>query len=181
MLMHITSLALAALAIPHPKVYADRSAVVIEDSVLTVDALKRMTDFGVLFMKEPDSIKNSAWESTTKRVALTTDLASAGMSQKEDVIQDIVALATKYPSIAADLKQAGLTAPQWEAYRNAILGASYTAQAAKRKGVTPALTSAVGKNVAFLKTHQTTLNKLDRAHLWTGMWLWIEGPAQPDQ
>lgn len=103
---------------------------------------------------------------------------------------DISALAARYASVAAALAKAGLTAPQHEAYRVALISARVAASLAAeriRDMNTPAAianltankgvnlgdlvgrwdTSSVqAKNVAFLNAHADEVQALEA----TGMW-----------
>ena len=94
----------------------------------------------------------------------------------------MAALAAQYPSVAAKLQAAGLTARQHDAIRLALLSAKFAAML-NDPATTGAATSVLAQNVAFLKTDDPVLhsNGLDDtaapwkvAHNWSwslpGMW-----------
>jgi hypothetical protein len=85
---------------------------------------------------------------------------------------DMAALAATYPSVAAALKAAGLTARQEEGYRIALLGAKAT-RAVPEAG-TPIASSVQGRNLAFLEAHQDELTAVAVASdgLLPVAWLW---------
>ena len=127
--------------------------------MLTAGAMTSMTTFWTRFLQEPDSIKTAGRKANQKPLTVT-----AGKQQVPlPGVVDMIAMAAKYPSVAADLKQAGLTAAQWEGYRQALFDADVTQQAGG--GDVPA-NSALEKNIAFLKGHEKELAALKA----TGMW-----------
>src|SRR5881394_1430623 len=79
-----------------------------------------MTIFWQSFMQEPDSIVTTALRAHLREV-----LMPVGEAPPSIVMVDIAALAAQYPSVAADLKKAGLTAAQHEAYRVALASAVF--------------------------------------------------------
>jgi len=94
-------------------------------SRLTADMLKQMTTFWTRFMQEPESIR------TTARRAHLREVSNYGvMGDNHAVLMtDMAALAAKYPSVAADLQTAGLTAEQHDAYRLSLLVDAHWTQA----------------------------------------------------
>jgi len=136
--------------------------------VLTVDALSRMTAFWATFTKEPPQVRDVARLNNQKRLPIVLDLGTSGQTQVPLMAVDMVAMATKYPSVVADFKQADLTPEQWEQLRLSLYTATATEQVAKLQGlVTPeASSSVVGQNIAFLHAHQKELQELKA----TGMW-----------
>ena len=100
---------------PLPKVVADPMP------VLTAKALTRLTAFWASFAKEQDSIRTTARREYLREVAVPV-----GNERSSAIMVDMSALAARYPSVAADLKQAGLTAKQHDAYRVALLSAQIT-------------------------------------------------------
>jgi hypothetical protein len=144
--------------------------------VLTVDALSRMTAFWAAFVKEPPSVRDIARMQTHKDVLLSVDLGGASVSQLTVQVVDMIAMAAKYPSVAADFKQAQVTPEQWEQLRLSLFTATVTdkilkAVTEKEKaqgspGSIPAPSPLVGQNIAFLQTHQNELQALKA----TGMW-----------
>jgi len=164
MLLHFASLALAATVGAAPAAATPAVSAVVADSdvVLTVDALTQMTKFWAAFMKETPAVRDTGRAKHQK--PLTVDAGSQQL-QLPGVV-DMAAMAAAYPSVAADLKAAGLTAAQWEQYRKALVGASVAIQLAKANNTTPAATTAVGKNVVFLTAHTKEFDALKA----TGMW-----------
>ena len=131
------------------------------DPVLTVNALTKMTTFWTRFMREPDSIK------TTGRLAHQVPTRMSIGTQPVTVVHtNMRVLATMYPSVAADLQQAGLTARQEDAYRVAIIRVGFTRQAGTLAGPI-AETSVLGKNLAFRNAQDTAFKELAK----TGMWI----------
>jgi hypothetical protein len=83
-------------------------------------------------------------------------------------MMDMSAVAAKVPAVAAVLKQAGLTAEQFDAARLALLSArltwgategSYAARVPAGTVVDPA--SVLGRNVAFVKAHLEEVKAID--------------------
>jgi predicted esterase len=86
--------------------------------LLTADALDKVTRFWKSFRAEPDSIR------TTARLDHLVEIVLAiGTERPTTMLADMPALAAKYPSIAADLEAAGLTARQFQSYRLALISA----------------------------------------------------------
>ena len=90
-------------------------------------------------------------------------------------------MASKYPSVAADLQAAGLTALQAAAYRAAILRVGFARATGIAPGGAPdpddrgqyipyvaiAPTSVLGKNLAFRKAHTAEFQALAKTGMWT--------------
>jgi predicted esterase len=96
-------------------------SVVVGDSVplLTTDIVAKMATFWTRFRQEPDSIRRTA------RLAHLREVVVPVAEERPSVVMtDMPALAATYPSVAADLEAAGLTAQQHEAYRVALLSAN---------------------------------------------------------
>jgi hypothetical protein len=135
-------------------------AVTDSGPLLTVQALTQMTTFWTRFMQEPDSIRTTARLATQERIRL-----SMGHTQVFVIKADMPALAAKYPSVAADLQQAGLTAQQEDAYRAAIVRVGFALEAGTTTGPI-AETSVLGKNLAFRNTHDAEFKKLEKTSMW---------------
>lgn len=114
--------------------------------VLTTDMLTQMTTFWSRFMQEPDSIRTTGREAHQKQVAV-----AIGPRRVWVLMANIPALATKYPSVAADLKAAGLTAQQAETYRIALISAQATRVVNPAKFLSQP--SVLASNVTFLQAH----------------------------
>jgi hypothetical protein len=145
----------------------DRSApIVVADPlpVLTTDAIAKMTAFWTSFMNEPDSI-----HTTARRVHLREVSLPLGNERLSAPLVDIAALASIYPSVAADLMHAGLTAQQHDAYRVAIICAIATREIKSEQrnilGDVEA-TSVLGKNIAFMKEHPDEFEALKKTQIW---------------
>jgi hypothetical protein len=126
--------------------------------LLTREALAQLTAFWVAFQQEPDSIRTTARWAHLREVTVTV-----GEERPSVVLVDMPALAAQYPSVAAALKQAGLTAQQHDAYRIALISGIVT-KAELAGAVEP--TSVVGKNIAFLGAHQEELKALEATRIW---------------
>jgi hypothetical protein len=129
--------------------------------LLTLDALTKITIFWTGFMQEPDSISQIARAEHQKEIVVPI-----GQERGSLLIMDTRIMAAKYPSVAADLKKAGLTAQQAEAYRIALITARATKQGVGRAGTVDS-TSVMGRNIAFRHAHPNELRVLAK----TGMWL----------
>ena len=140
-------------------------------SVLTVDALTRMATFWTAFTKEPPAIRDTARALHAEAIPMTI-----GTFQVQLGVVDMIALATTYPSVAADLRHAGLTAQQWTSDRGALFQALLASN--PQYGVSTSLpkTSSLAQNLALLKSNPQALQRLKA----TGMWLPIaeEGDAK---
>jgi len=87
---------------------------------LNDDAITRMATFWQRFGQEPDSIRITA-----RRRHLCQAAVPVGDKKVPLAIgmTDMAGLAAQYPTVAADLKAAGLTAAQQDAYRIALVSA----------------------------------------------------------
>jgi hypothetical protein len=144
--------------------------------VLTVDVLSKMTAFWTRFQQEPDSIRDAARMAHQEQVPL-----ALGAEPVFVIAMNITAMATQHPSVAADLKAAGLTAQQEAADRAAILRVGF----ARASGValdSPsdpddqgqyipyapiAPSSVLGKNLAFRQAHDAEFQALAQIGMWT--------------
>ena len=175
MMLSLTSIALAIFVGTQTNTHVPAQVApprfVLQDSLLTEDVLKRLTLFWTRYVKEPDSIQTAG----AKALSSTLHLHAAGYQDDfayNDIV-DMIKMAQKYPSVAEDLKQAGLTAYQFEQYRNAIIVATVTANLASysvasngpvnKLAQAPPATTVVGKNMAFVHTHAEQLTKLAQA------------------
>jgi hypothetical protein len=138
------------------------------DPVLTVKALNQMTAFWGSFMKEPDSVKGAGSVAQQEDPTLSRVTMSIGQQGVSVIKVNMIALAAKYPSVAADLEKAGLTAQQEEAYRVALIRVKFTHMAGTTAG-TIADSSVLGKNMAFWKEHDKEFSELDATEMWTTM------------
>jgi hypothetical protein len=84
---------------------------------LTTDILGKLTTFWTRFVTEPDSIQDA------RRAHLREVVIPVGDERPSILMADVPMLAAQYPSVAADLKAAGLTAEQHDQYRLAFLSA----------------------------------------------------------
>lgn len=131
--------------------------------LLTPEVVKRMTAFWQSFMQEPDFVRIVG-----RRAHLREVVMPVGLEQPTVWMTDMAALAAHYPSVAADLQKAGLTAQQHDAYRVALFGAMATDQLPKDASTLDS-TSTLGKNLAFFRNHPDDF--APRQPLWeTHMW-----------
>lgn len=139
---------------PRPVVPAD------SDPVLTNTILAQMTTFWTRFFQEPDSIR------TVARLAHEVPwMFTIGEDSVSVVTTSMTALATRYPSVAADLSAAGLTAAQEDRYREAIIRVGLTHMVAAAAGpIAPA--SVLGQNLAFRQAQSQAFKALVRAGIW---------------
>lgn len=136
---------------------AARAVVADPLPLLTADALTRLTAFWTGFAKESDSIRTTA-----RRAHLREVVVPVAEERPSVWLMDVAALAARYPSVAADLRQAGLTAQQHDDYRLALISAVIVKHAKDQVGAVAA-TSLLGKNVAFVEAHPDELAALERA------------------
>jgi hypothetical protein len=142
---------------PNPATRTAPSVVADPVPVLTTDVLTQMTTFWTNFLREPDSIRTTA-----RRAHLREVIVPVGQERPSIWMVDMAALAAKYPSVAADLKTAGLTAQQHDAYRVALISAQVSKSIGKEAGTVEA-TSALAKNVEFFDAHPDEFKALARA------------------
>jgi predicted esterase len=118
--------------------------------VLTDDAYTKLITFWTHFMKEPDSIRTIA-----RRTHLREASVPFGKERPSVMMVNIAALAAQYPSVAADLKRAGLTAQQHDAYRIALISAELAKLLLDSKLLPEPIeaTSLLGRNLAFVVAH----------------------------
>ena len=126
------------------------------DPVLTVDALTKMTTFWTSFAQAPDTIRVAGRWANQKPISMSVGKAPASVLKT-----DMIAMAAKYPLIAADLKTAGLTAQQEEAYRAAIIRIEFV-RLAKVRAADIADTSVLGQNMAFRNAHESEFQALSQ-------------------
>lgn len=159
---------------PAPRIVADPVP------VLTAEALTRMTTFWRQFIEEPESIRIEGRRAHLREVSV-----ALGAERPSVWMTDMPALAAQYPSVAADLQAAGLTAQQHEAYRAALLGASvakylnidlpqdsmFVAYWRRERGELPRFAvkanSSLGRNIAFLQAHPDELQALEATEMWS--------------
>jgi hypothetical protein len=143
---------------PKPQVVADPLP------ALSSDVMTKMTTFWTSFAQEPDSIRVTA-----RRATLHEVVVPVGTAKPIIWMSDMVALAKKYPSVAADLKKAGMTAEQEQAYRVALISAQVSKSTGDEPGA-PEANSVAAKNLEFLNGHLDEFRTLREA-----------GIAHPDQ
>lgn len=122
---------------PVPRFIADT------DPILTTDIVSKMTTFWANFKNEHDSIRNKARKANQEVIAIMV-----GEVPVTVVKANMKFLAQRYPSVVADLKQAGLTVEEEERYRIALVRALFASHAKTWAGTIPE-GSVLGKNVAF--------------------------------
>jgi predicted esterase len=139
------------------------SRVVTADSVaeLTVEQVQKLTTLWTALMKAPDSIRSAGRSTNQAQIVVPV-----GGTQMVLPMFDIPALAARYPSVAADLEAAGLTAKDAERFTIAALSAIATRQAKQTAGTVP-VGSALEKNVEFVNEQLDAFKALTA----TGMWV----------
>lgn len=142
---------------------------------LTADVLGRLSTFWTAFLQQPDSIRTVARKANHESLPISVDEVPAAGHRSVELpsVVNMVAMAGKYPTVAAALKQVDLTPAQWEQYRRSLFTAMFTDQLEKAAGEaaggttsTSAYPSVVLRNVAFLRTHQKELDALKASQMW---------------
>jgi hypothetical protein len=129
---------------------------------LTSDVMTKMIAFWTSFAQEPDSIR-----ATARRATLHEVVVPVGTAKPIVWMSNMPALAKKYPSVAADLKKAGMTAEQEQAYRVALISVQVSRSTGDETGALDP-NSVAAKNLAFLNGHLDefrTLRDAGIAHL----------------
>lgn len=144
-------------ATPNPAARPVPKAVADPLPLLTTEVLTQMTSFWTRFAQQPESIRTVA-----RRRHLRELQVSVGTERPLVWLTDLAALAAQYPSVAADLQQAGLTAQQHDAYRVALISTRIAAIAKDLLGPLEA-TSVLAKNLAFYEAHPDELEALEKA------------------
>lgn len=127
--------------------------------LLTTEALTKMAAFWRGFEQEPQTIYDA-------RMAIRKEvLVPLGGELVTLRMTDMPALAAKAPSVAAALKEAGLTPEEHDAYRIALTLARLTVAGERARGTSKLFccierveaTSVLGKNAAFYDAHPKEL------------------------
>ncbi len=147
-------------ATPNPAARTAPSVVANPLPLLTTDVVTQMTTFWNSFQQEPDSIRTTARWAHLREV-----IVPIGEERPSTVMVDMPALAAKYPTVAAALKAAGLTAQQHEAYRVALLSASIAKNVRGKAGTVEA-NSVLAKNIEFMDAHADELKMLETTRMW---------------
>lgn len=125
--------------------------------ILTTDALERMTTFWQSLAREPDSVQAAVFDTIQAHELVPVAVGRPRMWVSN--VADLPAIVATYPSVAADLERANLTAEQVQTYRAAFISARATRQSGAVRQV--ALASALAKNVAFVGAHETKVMALE--------------------
>ncbi len=128
---------------------------VATDVVLTDTILDKMITFWTLVKTGQDSTRKIVLTAYPKEL---TVLIGEERVFVYDMV-DLTAIASRFPWVAAALKETGMKLHQEEDYRRAIIGARATKVAERAVGVIPA-TVVMGKNLVFLKAHEEKFNTL---------------------
>jgi hypothetical protein len=152
--------------------------------LLTIEALQKMSDFWARFQREPDSVRIAGRLAHEHEVALWVPGLPLSV-----VMVDMPALAARYPSVAADLNAAGLTAQEHDAYRAALASAAIILDTRDSAGPTnlptalskmvvgsdphlPVLPGSVTeRNVEFMMQHDDLIGEPGTRKGMSGMWL----------
>ena len=125
-LLHLTCLAFSVMARGAPTTAVRTDLHAVGDSILPVDALIRLTTFWTLFKKEPDSIRKSYGTPQDPSFYLKEIELPVGQKRLTMSSMDMGRKAAKTPSVAADLKQAGLSPAQYDLYNSLLMSALLT-------------------------------------------------------
>ncbi len=143
------------------------------DSVLTTELLGRMTTLWTSFAKEPASVRDTGRKANQIpfTIPLTGGIAGSQPDMQLPGVVNMAAMATKFPSVATDFKQAGLTPQQWEQARKALFAAMCIDELDKynqQRGMkpAPANSSVLWQNITFLRTHQKEVDELKASGMW---------------
>lgn len=127
--------------------------------LLTTQVLAQLTTFWARFFQEPDSIR------TTARMAYDRQtVVPLATTESWTYMVAMPAFAAQYPTVAEDLRAAGLTAEQHDVYRLAIISALVTMQTPRALAAINAQ-SVLAQNVAFIQTHPEEVKAL----VWSGV------------
>ena len=130
------------------------------DPVLTGALLAKLTTFWRRFGQEPDSIRNTARLAHEAPLALTV-----GQEPVSVVATRMTTLAAQYPSVAADLAAAGLTAAQADRLRAAVIRVGLAHLVGTAAGpIAP--TSVLGRNLALREAQNPAFAALGQTGLW---------------
>jgi len=172
MVLDLTCLALsAALGTASPQTVVRAPAVIAVDSaqsLLTVESLAGMTKFWSNFMKNTPDVRDTGRQQNQETLMIPLGKVSGVQTPPslQTKVVNMVAMAAKFPTVAENFKQAGMTPEQWEQTRSALFSAFMTNQI-DAGGKETGDGSVLWKNVAFLRAHQTELQALQA----TGMYL----------
>ena len=130
------------------------------DPVLTSALLTKLTTFWRRFGQEPDSIRSAARTAHEAPLALRV-----GQEPVSVVATRMTALAAQYPSVAADLRAAGLTAAEADRLRAAVIRVGLAHLVGTAAGpIAP--TSVLGQNLALRETHPSAFAALGQTGVW---------------
>jgi hypothetical protein len=149
----------------------DTAVVTMTDTVqvtLTTDVLTKMTAFVSQYLKAPKELQDSAGLYRTMMPIPFAPIArlSSFPALPSMNAPDMVTLAAKFPAIAENFKQAGITPHEYMRVRRSLMAAHVhmSANKAVNGDAAPFDTSnVIGKNSAFLKAHPTELQALAAA------------------
>jgi hypothetical protein len=171
-LLPLTGLAVSprlAAAAPAPPVWAD-TAVVADTTqpLLPGDAVQRMTAFLTSVTHEPPAVRDSVRAVAPEEVSfhLSAQLNASMSDRMYETPQGVnmIALAAHVPAVAADLRRANLTPPQWEAFRRSLYAASVMDRLL-HLGMPAFADGTLSRNVQFLRSHAPEVQALIAAGL----------------
>ena len=117
-----------------------------------------MTAFWTAFTRQPDSILVDGRRAQVREVIMPI-----GDGEISVLMANMAALAAKFPSVAAALKEAGLTAEQHDAYRFALVS---TFIGNKPYGLVSDTASVLAKNIQFMQAHPDEFKALHDTKMW---------------
>ena len=153
----------------HPGVPSAPRTVPAPQPVLTLHALTQLTTFWTRFFQEPDSIRMTARMAYDRQTVVPL-----GKTESWTYMVDMPTFAAHMPAVAADLKAAGLTAAQHDAYRLAMLSALIMVHAPKTLAALDPQ-SVVAQNVAFLQAYPDEVKALAWAGIQKQEGMWESG------
>ncbi len=140
---------------------------------LTVEILGHMTTFWESFMREPLSVRDTGRKANQMPLPVVlSEVSGLGPPpQIKMTALNMVSMAEKFPSVAADLKQASLTSQQWNQFRRSLIIASTLDQLDKTAAppgtsITISHESLGWKNAEFLRGHKTEFDALKASKMW---------------
>jgi hypothetical protein len=162
--IHLGAIVLIALARAAPAfaTQADWRVRAGVDSLLTADALNRLTTFWTAFAQEDSSVQEAGRPSPMMAewsLLMIDTVYSGSRIDRMELMINMAEMAADIPSVAADLRQAGLTAERYHAILVTLLTTCRTFNAASRGNPTTP-TPLQAQNIAFLTAHKQEFNAL---------------------
>jgi len=136
-------------------------------ALLTPEILTKLQHFMERFHKEPPAVFDAAVQYRAEVVVPPLKIAHVPKPVQVPSLSllDIVTAAAKTPPVEADLKEAGLTAQQYAAWRVALIAGNYAYEIHRAMNPSLAIDTSMtsGKNAAFIRDHQAAVDALKAA------------------